>query len=131
MKHPAKILLRVTRRSAVHFHFAYMKWSCLNTTSSPPVCFHYHRDSDRVLYNSHTSMSISSTGLIVLLTFWVLFYLQIRPVKKHGRFPPGPPKKFVIGNMLDLKPNGHTHWKIFTEWKKSYGTLPLRSILIV
>lgn len=76
-------------------------------------------------------MSVLSGSLYLLIISFTLalhFYLRTRRTKKRGRFPPGPPKKPIIGNMLDLNPYGPPHWKVFMEWKKIYGTSSLLSL---
>jgi len=34
-------------------------------------------------------------------------------------FPPGPPAKFLLGNLLDMSPKAP--WLKWTEWAQSYG----------
>ncbi|KAI0666405.1 cytochrome P450 [Trametes maxima] len=48
-------------------------------------------------------------------------YIRYRQTAKASSFPPGPPAKPVVGNILDVSPEGA--WEKFTEYKDTYGDL--------
>ena len=52
------------------------------------------------------------------LTFVVLIYF-LEHNKPHGPFPPGPQRRTMVGNLLDM--NTDEPWKLFTKWKAEYG----------
>lgn len=58
---------------------------------------------------------------LLFLLFSVALYLWHRRWQRQRRFPPGPPKDFLTGNLRQLPP---THsWHYFTKLKREYGEL--------
>ncbi|KAK5126620.1 hypothetical protein LTR85_009554 [Meristemomyces frigidus] len=70
-------------------------------------------------------MAISSVTLAVfasLIALSIYKYVKSRPkVPQGAAFPPGPPGKPLVGNLLDIPPV-HS-WLRFKEWADQYGPL--------
>ncbi|KAJ3492518.1 hypothetical protein NLJ89_g11218 [Agrocybe chaxingu] len=56
--------------------------------------------------------------LVLVLSQGVLNFLAAS--KKRGPFPPGPPGRFLIGNMLDFP--AQDSGKVYEEWGKKYNS---------
>jgi hypothetical protein len=59
-----------------------------------------------------------SGGLVILLL--CLLYSLAGGKAANGTLPPGPPRKPVIGNLLDWPTDGK-EWETFCRWADSYG----------
>ncbi|KIP07594.1 hypothetical protein PHLGIDRAFT_70828 [Phlebiopsis gigantea 11061_1 CR5-6] len=59
--------------------------------------------------------------LVCGLAIFLAIIIAQRARKHSAPFPPGPPRKPIIGNALDFDPL--CAWTKFTEWKKTYGDL--------
>jgi hypothetical protein len=61
--------------------------------------------------------------LINALAFFVFLYLLVvfRDRKKRGGlpYPPGPPSRPIIGNLLDIPAD--TPWNVYADMSKKYG----------
>ncbi|KAI0919557.1 hypothetical protein AcV5_001591 [Taiwanofungus camphoratus] len=63
--------------------------------------------------------SATALGIIVLVFYAIKGLLY--PTSAARRFPPGPPQKPLVGNILEVSPKGA--WTRFTEYKEQYGDL--------
>ncbi|KAF5344480.1 hypothetical protein D9758_014138 [Tetrapyrgos nigripes] len=66
-----------------------------------------------------TEMSPLSLAALLIVVSSVAISIWLRT--RNSKYPPGPPSKPLIGNILHA-PN-HGAWKVFTEWSKTYGNL--------
>jgi hypothetical protein len=62
---------------------------------------------------------------LVTLAASALGFAIYRTNRKHSPYPlpPGPPKRLLIGNLLDLPTS--FEWLTYTKWAKQYGETPL------
>lgn len=56
----------------------------------------------------------SILALVLLKLLWPVFLKQL----SGNRLPPGPPGRWVVGNMLDL---GKKPWETYSKWRGQYG----------
>ncbi|GJJ06098.1 hypothetical protein Clacol_000287 [Clathrus columnatus] len=50
------------------------------------------------------------------------YYLQVLfNVPKGLKLPPGPPRRFLVGNLKDLP--RHKEWETYDQWRKNFGDL--------
>ncbi|KAH8804286.1 cytochrome P450 [Flagelloscypha sp. PMI_526] len=71
-------------------------------------------------------MSFLLLQLPVALSFACVLFFYTRP-KQKGPYPPGPPPRFLLGNILDFP--RYAQWDTFTKWKEQYGELVFLHIL--
>lgn len=65
---------------------------------------------------------IEKLGLFSSVAFFLLYWFKIRVRIPRGyKLPPGPPRKFVIGNLLDIPLQ--KEWQTYEKWSKIYGDL--------
>ncbi|KAG8877882.1 hypothetical protein FRB97_002953 [Tulasnella sp. 331] len=65
----------------------------------------------------------SLSGITFALVFAVKWYHSVR---SRGKYPPGPPSDFVIGNLRQM-PSSY-HWLTFAKWAQKYGPLTYLNI---
>lgn len=71
------------------------------------------------------SMPFSTLDILLLCSAAIAVIIVWRKRKADDAnpsglpYPPGPPRKFLIGNIFDI-PRLHA-WHKFTEWKSQYG----------
>jgi hypothetical protein len=65
-------------------------------------------------------MSFLLLQLPVALSFACVLFFYTRP-KQKGPYPPGPPPRFLLGNILDFP--RYAQWDTFTKWKEQYGVV--------
>jgi len=56
-------------------------------------------------------------GAFVLATLFFVHHKR----RSSLPLPPGPPSKFLLGNLLDMSPTSEAPWLKWTEWARSYG----------
>lgn len=65
---------------------------------------------------------IERFGLFFLIAFFLVYWFKIRiRVPKGYKLPPGPPRKFLIGNLFDIPLE--KEWQTYDKWSKVYGDL--------
>jgi hypothetical protein len=75
--------------------------------------------------------------MIVIYSLFVTFsgilrafiWRDLWKFSKARRLPPGPPRKLIIGNMLNAPPEGCKEWEHWLKHKYLYGGIP--SLFIV
>lgn len=64
---------------------------------------------------------LDTTVIFLALTCLVLVHVQRRTKRRYASVPPGPKKRFLIGNLKDM-PTSYEH-ETYQKWGKEYGTL--------
>lgn len=64
------------------------------------------------------AVNLAGLGLVAFLA-WRLLSTS-RPPSRHNPYPPGPPPKLIIGNLLDM-PKAK-EWIAYHEWAQGYGS---------
>jgi hypothetical protein len=62
-------------------------------------------------------MQSLAIALLLLATALTLAYK--RNSVKGPRYPPGPPTRFLLGNIFDFPQ--HEAYKVYKDWAKKYG----------
>lgn len=65
-------------------------------------------------------MTLKET-LTALAAVAVVYHVLQRYRRRSGlQLPPGPPKRFLVGNLFDLAIE--SPWEAYTRWSRDYGT---------
>lgn len=67
--------------------------------------------------------ALVSSVLLALALPLIQIYRHLRTLKSLP-YPPGPPGRLVIGNVLDI-PNTQ-RYRVFASWAKQYDSMPMR-----
>lgn len=72
----------------------------------------------------------ANSALLLALSIWI-YRIYVR--RHRFPLPPGPPGKFIVGNLFDM-PKGPI-WPVLAQWKERYGDIvyiePLGSPIVV
>ncbi len=58
--------------------------------------------------------------VVALVGAGLLIFLRSR-IHRRLPLPPGPRKRFLIKNLLDVPK--HSEWEVFLNWSKQYGSV--------
>ncbi|KAF8518587.1 cytochrome P450 [Gautieria morchelliformis] len=65
--------------------------------------------------------------VVAVCLILALRFLLRRPIPRGLRLPPGPPRKFLLGNVLDMPTQ--QEWVTYSQWAKQYGDLVYLNVL--
>lgn len=63
--------------------------------------------------------SFTVVGWVLFLTFDLLVITRLLSKRQSLSLPPGPPRKPIIGNLLDWPKE--KDWEVFSRWHQVYG----------
>ena len=67
------------------------------------------------------SLRLSSTTWFILgvLLALLVFFLRVRRLNSYLPLPPGPKKRLLIGNLLDMP--AERQWEAYAAWSKEFS----------
>jgi uncharacterized protein with PQ loop repeat len=76
--------------------------------------------SSQIFVAEEVQMSSVSTPLFILSAFALACWVLLRQKRRQYKYPPGPSRKPIIGNALDVPT--HKPWITYMKWSKELNS---------